>query len=408
MNNELNAKTVKNSKRLLVIVVSIVALITTVTIVAVMYVRSNSPSRQFQHQLDLGYKYLEELNYEPAIAAFEAAIEIDPKNANPYYGLVDAYVGDGAPDGLLDVYELALDNLDNDDLEVVVDSISDGLVDLIESAISDEDYTEAYNCLSLLYTVDPKTAEKWFSRINELLGNSSPNGVCDDQTVDLSDPSEIVYSDNMYIYEELSYDAAIFEYSVFGVDWREWTIDSLFNTVESNLGAVKNPYDSSGTFYDVGNKTALIFREDSAGKSLSLYDSHYDLSISDAFGGYFFLTDADLAYPKDDPYARMFGCDKQFIDGHSLIGMNIYDVLNLLSPVAADTVLNNSSFDQKSIHYSGDGFIQYYYDTYAPGLYSDDKDIITCYIGFSDGYKLHLYAFLDTGTIYEVGMSLPG
>jgi endonuclease/exonuclease/phosphatase family metal-dependent hydrolase len=31
------------------------------------------------------------MNYEQAVAAFEAAIEIDPKNVEAYKGLVDAY-----------------------------------------------------------------------------------------------------------------------------------------------------------------------------------------------------------------------------------------------------------------------------------------------------------------------------
>ena len=47
----------------------------------------------WREQYDLGVRYLEEGNYEEAIIAFTAAIEIDPKRAEAYVGRGDAYVG---------------------------------------------------------------------------------------------------------------------------------------------------------------------------------------------------------------------------------------------------------------------------------------------------------------------------
>ena len=49
----------------------------------------------WQKQYDLGVRYLEEGNYEEAIIAFTAAIEIDPKQAPVYVGRGDAYIGLG-------------------------------------------------------------------------------------------------------------------------------------------------------------------------------------------------------------------------------------------------------------------------------------------------------------------------
>lgn len=51
----------------------------------------NSPT--WQEQYDLGVRYLSEGNYEEAIIAFTAAIEIDHKRAEAYIGCGDAYVG---------------------------------------------------------------------------------------------------------------------------------------------------------------------------------------------------------------------------------------------------------------------------------------------------------------------------
>jgi len=49
----------------------------------------------WQEQYDLGVRYLSEGNYEGAILAFTAAIEIDPKRAPAYVGRGDAYIGYG-------------------------------------------------------------------------------------------------------------------------------------------------------------------------------------------------------------------------------------------------------------------------------------------------------------------------
>lgn len=54
-----------------------------------------SQSPTYQEQYDLGLRYLSEGNYQEAILAFTAAIEIDPKRAPAYVGRGDAYVKSG-------------------------------------------------------------------------------------------------------------------------------------------------------------------------------------------------------------------------------------------------------------------------------------------------------------------------
>ena len=53
---------------------------------------AKSAEVQWQEQYDLGVRYLAEGNYEEAIIAFTAAIEIDPNRAEAYVGRGDAYV----------------------------------------------------------------------------------------------------------------------------------------------------------------------------------------------------------------------------------------------------------------------------------------------------------------------------
>ena len=61
---------------------------------------------RWQEQYDLGMQYLEEGNYEEAIVAFMAAIEVDGKKPDTYYSLSEAYafIGD---------YDMAIQTLEN-------------------------------------------------------------------------------------------------------------------------------------------------------------------------------------------------------------------------------------------------------------------------------------------------------
>lgn len=54
-----------------------------------------SPEEKWQEQYELGMKYVSEGNYEEAVLAFTAAIEIDPKKADTYAGLAAAYAYQG-------------------------------------------------------------------------------------------------------------------------------------------------------------------------------------------------------------------------------------------------------------------------------------------------------------------------
>lgn len=56
---------------------------------------AKSPEVLWQEQYDLGVHYLESGDYEQAILAFEAAIEIDPRSAQAYAGLYAAYIAQG-------------------------------------------------------------------------------------------------------------------------------------------------------------------------------------------------------------------------------------------------------------------------------------------------------------------------
>ena len=70
-------------------------LIAVIAAVAVITLPKRSGAQELAEALELGEKYLSELNYEQAIASYRAAIEIDPKCADAYIGLADTYLAMG-------------------------------------------------------------------------------------------------------------------------------------------------------------------------------------------------------------------------------------------------------------------------------------------------------------------------
>jgi len=61
----------------------------------------------WQEQYDLGIRYLEEGNYEEAVIAFTAAIEIDPKRTGAYSGLSSAYLAMGETEKAAEIWQQA-------------------------------------------------------------------------------------------------------------------------------------------------------------------------------------------------------------------------------------------------------------------------------------------------------------
>ena len=68
-----------------------------------------STEAKWQEQYDLGMKYVSEGNYEEAIIAFAAAIEIDPKSADAYLALADVYEAQGDTESLQAILEQGLE-----------------------------------------------------------------------------------------------------------------------------------------------------------------------------------------------------------------------------------------------------------------------------------------------------------
>jgi len=96
-----------------------------ITLVGILLVGCKSKGARVQEQLDLGSKYMAELDYESAIVALNKAIKIDPKNVDAYKMLAEVYEKSGRADEARETLEkvLALDDLSSDSEDEINDRI---------------------------------------------------------------------------------------------------------------------------------------------------------------------------------------------------------------------------------------------------------------------------------------------
>ena len=72
---------------------SLCRVLTLLLAIALLFTSCKSKAESVKEQLDLGQRYLTELNYKEAILAFTKVIEISPENVSAYLGRAQAYKG---------------------------------------------------------------------------------------------------------------------------------------------------------------------------------------------------------------------------------------------------------------------------------------------------------------------------
>lgn len=84
----------------------------------------NTPTNRVNRHLELANRYLEEMDYEQAVVAFDKVIAIDPMNVDAYLGKAEAYIG-------LDDYDMAAATLEDGYLAAPEDGrIKENLIDV--------------------------------------------------------------------------------------------------------------------------------------------------------------------------------------------------------------------------------------------------------------------------------------
>lgn len=93
----------------------------------------------WQEQYDLGMRCLEDGDYQEAILAFSAAIEIDPDRPEAYMGRAEAYIGIEEPEKALKDYKKAKRIARGDDAYSDLLEDLEELIEELEDIIADED-----------------------------------------------------------------------------------------------------------------------------------------------------------------------------------------------------------------------------------------------------------------------------
>ena len=104
-----------NSKGIWIAIIAVLMVVLAVVIGIAIF--TNSPAQKYRRQIKLAEKYLDELDYDKAIASYKAAIEIDPKNPEAYEGLADVYIEIDDVEAAIDILESGLKKTKDEGLE---------------------------------------------------------------------------------------------------------------------------------------------------------------------------------------------------------------------------------------------------------------------------------------------------
>ena len=127
----------------------------------------SSKVAKIKEQLDLGSKYMAELDYENAIIALNKAIEIDPKNVDAYAMLAKVYEKSGRPDEAKSTLEKALEieNLSSKKTAEINEEIEE-LQYLVKISQIPKEYDESLSIelsneksLRIFYTIETENSE---------------------------------------------------------------------------------------------------------------------------------------------------------------------------------------------------------------------------------------------------------
>ena len=80
----------KKSKKLIIIVIAILVMV--LLILGVATAIAVKDKKDYKNCIQASERYVDELDYERAIAELESAIEIEPKEAEAYLALADIYM----------------------------------------------------------------------------------------------------------------------------------------------------------------------------------------------------------------------------------------------------------------------------------------------------------------------------
>lgn len=96
----------KGKKGLLIIILA--AVLVLAVVLAVFFSMQKKKEKEYEAEIDKAERYIEELNYDKAEATYLAAIEISPKEEEPYIRLAEIYTVQNEPEKAIEILEQGL------------------------------------------------------------------------------------------------------------------------------------------------------------------------------------------------------------------------------------------------------------------------------------------------------------
>ena len=111
----------KRTKKIITISAVLIAIITA-AIISTIAIQA-TPANRVKRQLRLAQKYLNELNCEQAVLAYQEAISIDPKCEQAYFAIADIYIKTNEEDKAVAILEQAQANIQTESLTAKLDEV---------------------------------------------------------------------------------------------------------------------------------------------------------------------------------------------------------------------------------------------------------------------------------------------
>ncbi|MCQ2521948.1 MAG: tetratricopeptide repeat protein [Lachnospiraceae bacterium] len=166
----------KKKSKMPFVILGTILLIGIAVFIAIM-VASAKPERKVAKELELARQYLDEMDYEMAIASYTKAIEIDSKNVDAYEGLANTYVAMaekeiivGNMDLAIEYYENAITALEQGEAETG----DEGLAELLVSVQEMKQETEQQNQTA----VEKDNVHENIMDTNEAEGEETKGFIC--------------------------------------------------------------------------------------------------------------------------------------------------------------------------------------------------------------------------------------
>ena len=82
-----------------------------------MWILPQQREKNYKAHISDGNRYLEEMDYEKAEDSYLAAIEIEPKEPEPYLRLADIYEAQNEPEKVVEILKQGTENTDSPEIQ---------------------------------------------------------------------------------------------------------------------------------------------------------------------------------------------------------------------------------------------------------------------------------------------------